>query len=353
MGGGTQDLDNDAGGKDIMKAWEGRHVTITGGAGFIGSNLAKTLVARGAVVRIVDNLERGRLENIAGIRNQVEFIHVDLRRLDAARDSFRGADVVFHLAAQVGGIKVYQDKAGSVLNNNLLIDQTVFAVIVELKIPHICYASSAHVYPRRLQQSADAPPLREEDADPAEPVLTYGWGKRIGEITLLNLMTEHSWMKVAIARIMGAYGYNQDITLDTGSVIPVFCHRAIIWPQGAPFRIWGSGMETRSYIFIDDVVEAMLRSVESLDNHQLTGPFNLAAEGRVTIRQIAEMIISLSGKNISVEYDTSVPTTIWGQAADCRQAGKLLKGWSAQVPLKEGLKRTYMHIDRQLSRLPN
>ncbi|MFH1478135.1 MAG: NAD-dependent epimerase/dehydratase family protein [Verrucomicrobiota bacterium] len=331
-----------------MNMWTGRPVTITGGAGFIGSNLAKVLVRRGARVRIADNLERGRLENIVGIKDQVEFLPVDLRRPDAARDSLNGAEVVLHLAAQVGGIKVYLDKAGSVLNNNLLIDQNVFAAAVALKTPYIFYASSAHVYPRRLQQSPEALPLREEDADPADPVLTYGWGKRIGEITLLNLAAECPWMKVAIARIMGAYGYNQDIALETGSVIPVFCHRAIIWPRQAPFRIWGTGRETRSYVFIDDVVEGILQSVVTIDSRKMVGPFNLAAEGRVTIRQIAEQIIGLSGKNIPIEFDEAATTSIWGQAADCALAAKLLNGWSARVSLRDGLERTYRHIHQHI-----
>ena len=331
-----------------MNSWKGRPVTITGGAGFIGSNLAKVLVQRGACVRIVDNLERGRKENIAEILKDVEFIQADVRDMECARNALRGAEVVFHLAAQVGGIKVYMDKAGSVLNNNLLIDQNVFAAAVALKPPHIFYASSAHVYPRRLQQIPDSPPLREEDAEPADPVLTYGWGKRIGEITLLNLASECPWMKVSIARIMGAYGYNQDIALETGSVIPVFCHRAIRWPAGAPFRIWGSGRETRSYVFIDDVVEGILRSVETIGDRQIIGPFNLAAEGRVTIRQMAEMIIAISGKSIPVEFDPSASTAIWGQAADCSLSAKLLNGWSAQVPLMDGLKRIYAHIRQQL-----
>lgn len=333
-----------------MNTWKGRRVTITGGAGFIGSNLAKALVGHGAIVRIVDNLERGRLEYIEEIKSQIEFVQADLRHAEMARQCLKDTEAVFHLAAQVGGIKVYLDKAGSVLNNNLLIDQNVFAVVVALKVPYLFYASSAHVYPRRLQQSADSPPLREEDADPAEPVLTYGWGKRVGEITLLNLAAECPWLKLSVARIMGAYGYNQDIALETGSVIPVFCHRAIVWPREAPFRIWGSGKETRSYVFIDDVVEAVLRSMDVLDTRRILGPFNLAAEGRVTIGRISELIIGISGKNIPVEFDTSARTDIWGQAADCRQAVKLLNGWSAQIPLNEGLKRTYRHIDRRLSR---
>ena len=323
-------------------------MVITGGAGFIGSNLARELVDKGAPVRIVDNLERGQIANLHKIKDRVEFIQADLRSHHAVLDALRGADVVFHLAAQVGGIKVYTDKAGSVLNNNLLIDQQMLAAVIQLKIPHLFYASSAHVYPRHLQQRPDAPALREQDADPADPVLTYGWGKRIGEIAALSLAAENPWMKISIARIMGAFGYNQDIALETGSIIPVFCHRAIVWPEGAPFRLWGTGRETRSYVFIDDVVEAILCSIETLARHRIIGPFNLAAEGCITVRRIAEMIIDISGKTIPLEYNPAMPTAIWGQAADCTLAQQVLGGWKAQVDLATGLQRTYRHIEQRI-----
>ena len=331
-----------------MNSWQGRAVTITGGCGFIGSNLARELLARGAVVRLVDNLERGQLSFIEDFRNQVEFVQADLREAQAAREAVRGADTVFHLAAQVGGIKVYQDKAGSVLNNNLLIDQNIFAAIVAMKCPRVFYASSAHVYPRQLQQSPDAPALKEADAEPADPILTYGWGKRLGEITLLALAAEFPWMQLSIARIMGAYGYNQDFALETGSAIPVFAHRAAIWPVGAPFRLWGTGRETRSFVFITDVVDGMLRSVEALSEQRIVGPFNLAAEGRVTIAELAETIIRLSGKAIPIEYVPGAPTAIWGQAADTALAARLLHGWHARVSLAEGLRLSYAHVGRRL-----
>jgi GDP-D-mannose 3',5'-epimerase len=328
--------------------WQGVPVVITGGAGFIGSNLAREMVHRGARVRVVDNLERGRTAFLSSIWQDVEFIRADLRHPEEAARAVRGADTVFHLAAQVGGIRVYQDRAGTVLNNNLLIDQHVFAAVVAGEVPRFFYASSAHVYPRRLQQFPDSLPLKESDADPADPVLSYGWGKRIGEVSLLSLAAEYPWMKVAIARIMGAYGYNQDFGLATGSVIPVFCHRAIRWPAGAPFRIWGSGRETRSYIFIDDVVEGVVRSVEALTQQPIVGPLNLAADGRVTIHEIAESIVHISGKQIPLEFESTAPTAIWGQAADTSLARSLLDGWHAQTTFNAGLQATYRDVARRL-----
>jgi nucleoside-diphosphate-sugar epimerase len=229
-----------------------------------------------------------------------------------------------------------------------MIDQNVFKAAVELGIPHFFYASSSHLYPSSRQQSPDAAPLRESEALPAAPELTYGWGKLLGEITLLGLAKENPDFHVSIARIMGAYGYNQDYDLETGSVIPVFCHRAIRWPEGAPFGIWGSGNETRSYCFIDDIVDAIIKSVAVQDKLQVVGPFNLAAEGRIKISEIADTVIKISGKDIQPQYDITAKTVLWGQSADCSLTRNLLGGWTPKTIFEEGIKKTYRHIERRI-----
>ena len=325
--------------------WRGKPVLITGGAGFLGANLARRLVAEGARVRAVDNLERGRLEYLEEIRDRVEFLELDLRDPDAARGAVEDMQVVFHFAARVGGIQVYLDHPGSVLLNNLLIDQHIFQAAIEARVPSFVYAGSAHVYPESRQQAPDSAPLREEEAFPAQPALTYGWGKLLGEIALEALAREHPWFRVSLARIMGAYGYHQDTDPATGSVIPVFCRRAAQWPKGAPFLIRGTGRETRSYIFVDDVLDALLLSVEAQERHPVVGPFNLANEGRATIAEIAGLVVKVSGKDIPLTYDPSVPTALWGQAADGARAREVLGGWTPKVSLEEGLRRMYRHVE--------
>ena len=328
--------------------WKNKKVLITGGAGFIGSNLIRRLIDLGATIRAVDNLERGRIEWLKPMLASVDFRTCDLRKYDPTLEAIRGVDVVFHLASKVGGIKVYLDHAGTVLNQNCLMDQNVFAAIVELKTPSVFYASTSHVYPEHLQMAPDAPPLREEQAHPSSPGLSYGWGKLIGEITLQGMAREHAWLHVAMARIVGAYGPNQDIDLATGSVIPVFCHRAIRYPEGAPFRIWGTGTETRSYCYVEDIVEGILRSVVAQTQHKVVGPFNLGAEGRVTIREIAERIVKISGKDIPLAFDPAAKTTIWGQAVECQLALELLDGWAPKHDFDSGLRLTYQHIEQRL-----
>lgn len=329
--------------------WRDRLVVVTGGAGFLGSNMIPTLLARGARVRAIDNLERGTREYLDPVLNRIEFVQADLRDAAVARQHLAGADMVFHLASKVGGIQVYLKQPGTVLHANALMDQNVLAAVIAHRIPRLFYASTAHVYPEHLQQAPDAPPLREADAYPARPGLSYGWGKLLGEETVLGLVKEHTWLRVAIARLCGAYGYRQDIGLATGSVIPVFCHRALKWPDLKPFRILGNGTETRSYCFVDDMVEGMLRSIEVLDDLPVAGPFNLGAEGRVTIREIAETVVRISGKDIQLAFDTSAPTAIWGQAVDTALAHRILRGWTPATSLEEGIRRTYEHVRARLA----
>lgn len=328
--------------------WSNRKVLLTGGAGFIGSNLAAALVNLGSVVRVADNLERGRLEYLEPVRDKIEFMLLDLTESPACRQAVAGMDIVFHLASKVGGIGFYLSNPGEVILKNMLMDTLVLREALRENIPYYCYASSAHVYPIELQLAADAPPIKEEQAYPANPELSYGWAKLAAEKQIEYQIQEGADLRASILRLVGAYGPNQDIDLQSGSAIPVFCRRAIEYPNTA-FTIWGNGQETRSYCYIDDVIEGMLRSVEKLADYQLVGPINLGKEGRVAIGRLAEMIVEISGKPISIAKDVSKPTTIYGQAVDCSRARDLLDGWSAATTLRQGLERIYRHIQDRLA----
>ncbi len=329
--------------------WQNRSVLITGGAGFIGSNLVERLLREGARVRALDNLERGRLEYLSGSMDDIEFVRGDLKSLEVCQRACQGIDVVFHLASKVGGIRYYMDYAGDVFSENTLMDHNMWSAAVRANIPFYFYASSAHVYPGDLQQTPDAPLIHEEQAYPANPELSYGWAKLIGEQLIQNTINQgNCTTRAAIGRIIGSYGPNQDLDLATGSCIPVFCRRAIRYPNEGPFTVLGTGAETRSYHFVGDTIEAFLRSVQKLESKRLVGPFNLGAEERISIGDLAREIIAISGKRIQIEWNTSHPTLIWGQAVDCSLAAKLLDGWKPEVSLRDGLSICYDRIDRRL-----
>jgi nucleoside-diphosphate-sugar epimerase len=324
--------------------WTGRNVLITGGAGFIGSNLVSRLVAEGAKVRVVDNLERGQMEYLASHLSAIDFVNADLRDYDVCKNACHDIEVVFHLASKVGGIFYYIQQAGEVFRANTRIDQNMWTAALNRHVPYYFYASSAHIYPAELQTAPDSPPIREDQSVPANPQLSYGWAKFFGERLILFDIEQGTQTRASIGRIIGAYGPNQSIELATGSAIPVFCRRAIEYPLAGPFVVLGTGRETRSFHYVSDTIEAMLRAVEKLKDEKLVGPFNLGSEERISIGDLVREVIAISGKNIDITWDKSKPTAIWGQVLSCRLARELLDGWQPTVNLHDGLTTCYRHI---------
>jgi nucleoside-diphosphate-sugar epimerase len=325
-----------------------KKILVTGAAGFIGSHLVKRLVKQGHDVIATDNLERGKFEFLSEIANEpnFQFVSCDLTNYNDIKRLFTNREVVIHLASKVGGIGTYLSKPYEVMNANITMDSNVLRCIIENKIDTYFYASSAHIYPKELQQIADSPKIREDQAYPANPELTYGWAKLIGEIALQSAITENDWMKVAIARFIGIYGPNQDFKLESGSVIPVFTHRAIKYPE-VPFSVWGTGKETRSYCYIDDALDCIEKMIKAMDTKQIVGPYNVGRGDRISIEDIAKTVIEVSGKDIEVEWDTTKNTVIWGQWCDVTKAKEEL-GWEAQTSLKDGLTIVYNDIKQRV-----
>jgi len=330
-----------------MSFWSNRKVMVTGGAGFIGSNLVKRLVDLDASVRVVDNLERGRLKNIGACLSSVDFRREDLTEQKAAIAACEGMDTVFHLASKVGGIGYYMLYPGNVILQNIAIDNNMLAGAVRSGIESYIYASSTFVYPAAIQQTPDAPAMAESDAMPADPPLSYGWAKLLGEKSLEYCVKEGILKKGALLRLEGAFGPGQDIDLERGSAIPVFIRRAIEFPQRQPFVIKGTGEETRCFCYVSDIIEAIIRAAEKLDTVPLVGPVNIGNEHRTSINKLAAEIIRISGKQIEIER-LPAETTIWGQQADCSLARKLLDGWEPVVSLEEGLRRTFDYVNQEL-----
>ena len=323
-----------------------KKILVTGGAGFIGSHLVKRLVKQGHEVTVIDNLERGKTEFLEEVKSNIKLVYYDLTNYEQVSHLFKEKDMVIHLASKVGGIGTYLSKPYDVMNSNMKMDSNVLRGIIENKIDTYFYASSAHIYPKELQTIADSPMIKESDAYPANPELTYGWAKLIGEKAIESAVVENDWMKVAIARFIGIYGPNQDFELETGSVIPVFTHRAIRYPE-IPFSVWGTGKETRSYCFIDDALDCVEKMIEAMDTKQIVGPYNVGRGDRISIEDIAKTVVEVSGKDIEIEWDTTKKTVIWGQWCDVEKAKNEL-GWEAKVSLKEGLEKVYNDIKNRI-----
>ena len=322
-----------------------KKILVTGGAGFIGSNLVKRLVERGHDVTAIDNLERGKVDFVENIK-PLKLVVCDLTDYETMQQFFEDKDVVIHLASKVGGIGVYLDNPYGVMKTNMEMDANVLKAILHYKIDTYFYASSAHIYPKELQMIADSPMIKESDAYPANPELTYGWAKLIGEKSIESAIVENDWLKAAIARFIGIYGPNQDFGLETGSVIPVFSHRAIKYPE-VPFRVWGTGKETRSYCYIDDALDCIEKMIDAMDTKQLVGPYNVGKGERCTVEDIANTAVEISGKDIEIEWDTDKKTVIWGQWCDVYKAKEEL-GWEARTSLKDGMTKVYNDIKNRI-----
>jgi nucleoside-diphosphate-sugar epimerase len=324
--------------------WRRRKVLVTGGCGFIGSHLVRRLVRLGARVSVADSLVRGSLTNLSDGPDSVQLTWCDLTDQKACLKVCANVDTVFHLASRVGGISYYLQRPGEVITDNVMMDALMLRAALACGVERYVYASSAHVYPIGCQLTPDAPPMREDHALPAEPHLSYGWAKLIAEKQLEYLVEEGVPIRAAILRLAGVYGENQDADLEGGSAIPVFIRRAIEYPKRKPFVILGTGQETRSYCYVEDVVDALLLAGQKLEERCILGPLNIGSEERIKIQDLAGEIVAISGKEIEVVNDLSHPTSIWAQIPDCSRASEELDGWRPKTPLRDGLTRVYRHM---------
>lgn len=313
-------------------------IAITGAGGLIGSTLANTLHREGYKVLAIDNFEKGKK---SALDEGIEIKQIDLRVLYTKAPLFRGCTTVIHLASKVGGIGYYMDNAYEVLRENMLIDSNTLDCAIENNVKNYFYASSAHIYSKLKGV------IKEDDDRDASPLLSYGWAKLLGE-KHLQYAVKDGKIRGAIARYIGVYGEGQVFDLEIGSVIPVLCHRAVKHPE-VPFTLWGTGKETRTYCYIDDAIDATMKMIGKLFVEELVGPLNIGDDAYpVSIEDIAKEIIQISGKDITINYDTSKETVLWEQTCDCSAAYSLLHGWKATTPLREGLQRIYKDVEERL-----
>tara|TARA_Y100000310_G_scaffold110457_1_gene108852 strand:+ start:3725 stop:4735 length:1011 start_codon:yes stop_codon:yes gene_type:complete len=330
----------------LKQYWKDKRILITGGAGLIGSSLARDLLKSNAQITIIDDLSRGRAEFLGDAIEHVTLKVFDLRDYQKCLDAIKDFDVVVHMASKVGGIKVYIDHPFSIMNDNISIDSNVLRAALHNGIKKFFYASSAHVYPISMQNTLEGKKIFETDASPADPLLSYGWAKLIMEKQLECAAREFKDFSVAIARYIGIYGSNQDYGLQTGSVIPVFSHRAIKYPS-VDFTIWGDGKETRSYCYIDDAVQCTKMMIEKMKDVQIVGPYNVGSNDIVKIKEIAQKIVAISGKDVKIEFDTSKKAKILSQWCDCSCVFEEI-GWQATTSFDDGLEIVYNDIERRI-----
>jgi len=349
---------------------------VLGGGGFIGGHLAKRLKKEGYWVRIVDIKPKHEFWNHDEICN--DYVSGDLRNQNIVENVFRleidpnkpeiiynysyhkqpftkiGAfDEVYQLAADMGGAGYIftGDNDANVMHNSALINLHTVLEASKTGVGRIFYSSSACMYPEHNQLDPDNPNCEESSAYPANPDSEYGWEKLFSERLFLAFMRNYN-LDVRVARFHNIFGPMGTWTGGKEKAPAAMCRKAA--ESSGEIEVWGDGQQTRSFLYIDDCVEAVLRFMRQ---EEFVGPVNIGSEEMVTINQLAEMAIDISGKEIKInnlggqdfldKYGFSCPVGVRGRNSD----NKLYKekiGWEPTQPLYEGMKKTFEWINQQV-----
>jgi nucleoside-diphosphate-sugar epimerase len=326
-------------------------VCITGGAGMIGSALLSKLVALGNDVIVIDNLWRGKKENIDKLINwdfDKSFYNIDLS--DPTNEihiinAIQSCDVVIHLADIVAGIGYVFNNQYEIFKVNNQINSNLFSACAKSGIKKIIYAGTACSFPKDLQMSLTAV-LKEEQLFPAEPESAYGWSKLMGTLELQYMAEKHD-IDVTTLMLHNVYGPNCDLDPKRSQVIPSIIKKMIELNPGEVLQVWGSGNQGRAFIHVDDIANAFILALNKTDLP------NIIQIGPSYCTSIKELVLTLRDnilkKDIEIFYDTTKPEGDLGRCADYSLANKTL-GWEPLVNLENGLKTTANWIEKQLKK---
>jgi nucleoside-diphosphate-sugar epimerase len=313
-------------------------VLVTGGCGFIGSHLAGELFDKGCFVRIAD------LESSSYVLKEhySEKLKLDLRVLENCLSATKGIDVVYNLAANMGGIGFITKVGAEIMYDNVLINANMLEASKRNKVKKYLFSSSACIYPTYRQKDPNVNGLKEEDAYPAYPDSFYGWEKLYSEKMCEAYRRDHG-MNVRILRYHNIYGPQGAYDGGREKSPAALCRKVAETKNPGKIVIWGDGKQTRSYCYIDDAVKGTMMLMDS----DCDEPMNIGSDRLVTIDDLAGMIIKMSGKRITKTYDNSAPQGVRGRNADISLAKKILR-WEPRVTLEDGLAQTYKWIEAKV-----
>jgi len=325
---------------------------VTGGAGFIGSHLVKSLVSQGREVRVASDLSHLGTENLLdlGVKGRdIELFDSDLRDYRQAVRATEGVDTVFHLAARAGSLTFLHGSNSAelaALQENLVIDANIFRASIEKKVKKLIYTSSWVVYsmssqfaPEVILSESSLEVKELSKSEEINPDGGYGWSKLMGEIEL-------GWMKdidISVARLFNIYGPNGAIG-EKGHVVCDLIVKVISYPQ-REFVVHGDGKQTRDFLYVSDCVEALLALEKRATNPPIT--VNVGSGVPTSIGAIAEKVVRLSEKQIKIAYDVSKPAGPVSRTSDIAKA-KALLSWQPRVSIDEGLRLTYNWVEKKL-----
>lgn len=295
---------------------------VTGGAGFIGTHLAKALLEQGGRVRLA-------LHRRAPIVHdpRVETVQADLTRQEDCLAAMQGVDLVFHAAGAVSGVGAGADQTMAGITTNLNLTAQVLQAAWTTGVERILIFSSSTVYPAREH------PVREDEAEgaPHPSYLGYGRMRRYFE-HLAEFVASRSGVKVALVRPTAVYGPHDNFDPATSHVVAALVRRAVA--KLDPFEVWGTGDEVRDFLHVDDLARGCLLTMEK---HAACDPINIGYGSPVTIRRVVDIILEAAGHSkADVRFDASKPTAIPVRLVDTSKAKRLL-GFEPRIPIESGL----------------
>ncbi len=317
---------------------------VCGAGGFIGGHLVKRLKQLGYWVRGVDIKEHEYLD-IRSIAD--EFVIGDLRDPNVVKTVMHlnkvwdeGFDEVYQLAADMGGAGYIftGENDANVMHNSATINLNIVDTAVKFKKrPKVFYSSSACMYPAYNQEDPENPKCSEDSAYPAAPDSEYGWEKLFSERLYLAFNRNYG-LDVRIARFHNIFGPYGSWNNGKEKAPAALCRKVAAVENGGTIEVWGDGEQTRSFLYIDECIEAMLRLMAS----DFIGPVNIGSEEMVSINQFVHMISEIAGKKINIKH-ISGPTGVRGRNSDNRLYEEKI-GWKVSQPLNVGLTNTYNWI---------
>ena len=314
-------------------------ILVTGAGGFIGHHLVKRLKAEGYWVRGVD-IKLPEYEQSAAD----DFELLDLRHWHNALLASRQVDQVYSLAADMGGIGYITAKLAEIARNNILINAHVLEASRVNGVGRFLFSSSACVYAGYKQDSPDVAPLREEDAHPADPEPGYGWEKLFTE-QLCRYFRHDYGFETRIVRFHNVYGPLGTYEGGKEKAPAAISRKVALTPDGGDIEVWGDGQQTRSFMWIDDCVEGLMRLMAS----HYSAPLNLGTEELVTVDQLVDMTCKVAGKRLHKVHALEKPQGVRGRNSDNSRL-RMVLGWEPKTPLAEGLEITYRWIEQELER---
>ena len=337
---------------------------VLGGGGFIGGHLAKRLKEEGYWVRVVDIKKKHEFWDHSVICN--EYWDGDLtdpsvvsRALwghtqTSPKDTERAFDEVYQLAADMGGAGYIftGENDANVMHNSAMINLNVALYAAKYGIKRIFYSSSACMYPEHNQLDPDNPNCEESSAYPANPDSEYGWEKLFSERLFLAFNRNYG-LDCRIARYHNIFGPQGTWTGGKEKAPAAMCRKAA--EGGKELEVWGTGQQTRSFMYVDECVEATLRLMRQ---DSFKGPVNIGSEEMVTINQLAQIAIDLSGNEITIKnidgqefidkYGFKCPLGVKGRNSHNKLYREKI-GWESTATLKEGMAKTYEWINKQVN----